>query len=228
MNTAKWWLAGARPALAECQMAHYLQQGPRLIKKYANSIKAKGVDKDIPPSVTRIRSWREIKYKAFSGEPWWKWHFTDTSSEVQHLAVHTGNSKGEAPDDCPDNAIWMRQCHWIYKDVSIFLILRPLLTTAPFMNERNVGMNSSAGVEKALRRAIKHTLAHQTVRSQFPEKCQEVAEFKARDDSPRPLSRNGCRLVGSRWAGHWMPMRKTHPELDRRRSGRVARHSRQQ
>lgn len=112
--------------------------------------------------------------------------------------------------------------------MSIFLILRPLLTTAPFMNEWNIGMHSSAGGEKALRRAIKHTLAHQTVRSKFPEKRQEVAEFKARDDSPRPLSQNGCRLVGSRWAGRWMPMRKTHPELDRRRSGRVARHSRQQ
>lgn len=93
---------------------------------------------------------------------------TYTSSEVQHLAVHTGTSKGKAPDDCPDNAIWMRQCHWIYNDVSIFLLLRPLLTTAPFMNEWNVGMHSSAGVEKALRSAIKHTLAHQTVRSKFP------------------------------------------------------------
>lgn len=82
--------------------------------------------------------------------------------------------------------------------------------------------------EKALRREIKHTLAHQTVRYKFSEKRQEVAELKTRDDSPRPLSQNGCRLVGSQWAGHWMPMRKTHPELDRRRSGRVAQHSRQQ
>lgn len=147
---------------------------------------------------------------------------------MQHLAVHTGNSKGKAPDDCPDNAIPTRQCHWIYKDVSIFLILCSLLTTAPFMNEWNVGMHSSAGVEKALRRAIKRTRAHQTVRSKFSEKRHKVAEFKAWDDSPRPLSRNGCRLVGSRWAGHWMPTRKTHPELDRRRSGRVALRSRQQ
>lgn len=69
---------------------------------------------------------------------------------------------------------------------------------------------------------IQHTVP------KFPEKGQEVAEFNAADDSPRPLFRSGCRLAGSQWAGHWMPMRKTHPELDRRRSGRVRRHSRQQ
>lgn len=144
------------------------------------------------------------------------------------MAVHTGHSKGKDPDDYPDNAVPMRQCHRIFQDVSIFSILPPPLTTGPFMNEWNVGTHSSAGAEKALSGAIEHTLAHPTCCSKFPEKSQEVAEFNARDDSPRPLFRNGCRLVGSQWAGRWMPTRKTHPELDRRRSGRATPHSRQQ